>query len=452
MDRAHYRYLVYGFSLLAYGRLLYATPRTEFPALLGLFALLYAGYFLLMGSSLYRVAERPKLGREALFMGILYRILACSALPLLSDDYFRFIWDGRLLAQGLNPYALRPEELLSALPAGLTQELFARLNSPTYYTIYPPLNQGIFALAAWLSPTSEYGAVLLMKAFLLGAELGTLFLLRALLRQWGLPRHWLGFYALNPLIIVEICGNLHFEGLMIFFLLLSIYALQQQRLRWAAVAFSFSVGAKFLPLMFLPLLIRRLGWLQAILFGTIVLGLNAVAFLPFVEAGLQSKLGSSLGLYFRSFEFNASLYYVARWLGYQWMGYNVIHIAGRQLAALSFLLIWLITIFERKVTLGKLPLSMLAVLCVYLSFTVSVHPWYLSMAVALCVLTPFRFPLIWSALIPLTYSAYAPAQYRENLGLVAVEYSLVLLALTLDLWRYYRKDLALRTGISTENS
>ncbi|MEO0876545.1 MAG: hypothetical protein AAFY48_18235 [Bacteroidota bacterium] len=92
-------------------------------------------------------------------------------------------------------------------------------------------------------------------------------LLIRLLRYWSLPEERVLWYALNPLIIVEVVGNLHFEGAMIFFLLLGLWAL----LRWkgsdnkwwlaiSAVAMAMAVSSKLLPLLFFPFLIRRLGW------------------------------------------------------------------------------------------------------------------------------------------------------------------------------------------------
>ena len=104
------------------------------------------------------------------FLGVavVARLLLIGAFPQLSDDIYRFIWDGRLINQGVNPFAQLPAYYMqegTQLP-GLSPELFAQLNSPEYFTIYPPVAQAIFALACWLFPHSIFGSAVVMKVFL----------------------------------------------------------------------------------------------------------------------------------------------------------------------------------------------------------------------------------------------------------------------------------------------
>lgn len=400
----------------------------------------YAPFFLLYGW----VAARAKEGRLRFWIGVavLLRIVLLFAMPALSDDIYRFVWDGRLLAHGYNPFDHLPSYYLEAGIAvpGITEDLYRQLNSPEYFTIYPPVAQATFALAAWLSPLSLAGSALVMKLFLLICELGSLYLLWRLLDHFELPRTHLLLYALNPLIIVEITGNLHYEGAMIFFLLLALWWLVRERWTLSAVALALSIASKLLPLMFLPFLIRRLGWRRSLRFFA-VLGLALLLlFLPLANGVFFSNFGESLDLYFRKFEFNGSIYYFARWIGYQRVGYNLIFKLGPQLAMITFFGILFVAWLERDLRWRTLPARWLFAICLYLFLTTTVHPWYLGLPIVLCLFTPFRFPILWSGLIFLTYVNYSYEPYWENLWVVALEYGLVFAYMAWEWRRYWREE------------
>lgn len=430
---------VAGSLLLAFGVLYlgFGVDRMDFSSLFGSFLVSFAGYLLLV--------YRPQMSNLKLLigLGIALRLALVFAFPLLSDDIYRFIWDGHLVASGNNPFAQLPAFYLEPGQevAGLTPELFERLNSPDYYTIYPPIAQSVFTLAAWLSPNSWYGAAVVMKLFLLLCELGSLWLLWQLFRaqtqvpgaeskeptdqQTNRPTNLL-LYWLNPLIIVEIMGNLHFEGAMVFFLLLAYYLLQRSKWIAAAAAMAASVASKLLPLLLLPFLIRRLWgrpfWIFSVAFGACCL----LFFAPFLlSEEFISGFRSSLELYQRKFEFNASLYYLARAYGYYEIGWNQIARFGPLLAKLSAGGILLMALLDRRKDWASLAEGWMWAFLLYLLCATTVHPWYLSVPIVLCCFTRWRFPLVWSFLIMLTYTNYLTVPYQENLWLVAVEYLLV---------------------------
>lgn len=477
----------------------YGVDRTDFWSLIGAFLLAFGGYFALV----YRADSGRLLWLIGL--GIALRVALAFGFPLLSDDVYRFIWDGRLIMDGQNPFVELPAYYLEAgneVP-GLSPELFDRLNSPDYYTIYPPVAQGVFTLAVWGSPGSWYGAAVIMKLFLLACELGSLWLLLRLFsaRTQGarfsfkkarsvvgkgkvfnnlssessplssaegpgerehMPRTNLLFYWLNPLIIVEIMGNLHFEGAMVFFLLLAYYLLQRSKLVAGAVAMAAAVASKLLPLMLLPLLVRRLwGTSPQPLSGTFRLRLNGeglfsrnawrfirVTLVSFIQSGKRFYLfsiafgiacllffaplllspgflegfQSSLELYQKKFEFNASLYYVARAIGYWQVGWNQIATIGPLLAQVSAAGILLLALLDKRQDWASLPEGWMWAFVLYLLCATTVHPWYLSVPIVLCCFTRWRFPLVWSFLIMLTYASYVTEPYGELLWLVGLEY------------------------------
>ncbi len=397
------------------------------------------GIFFILYILIYKYTnEKSKI---AFFIGvsILLRFILLFALPNLSDDVYRFIWDGRLLLNGHNPFDYLPSYYIEnniSIP-GINEALFNKLNSPEYFTIYPPVAQGIFALACWLFPNSIIGSAITMKVFLFLCEVSSLFFLMKLLAHFQLPAKNILLYALNPLIIIELCGNLHFEAAMIFFLLGAIYFLVKNRMTLSAFSMALSIASKLLPLMFLPFLIKRLGWKKSIQYFAMVGFVIVLLFFPLLSGAFLNNFGASLDLYFQKFEFNASIYYAIRWVGYQVVGYNWIQSAGPTLAVIVLLGILAMTILEINFDWKNLFEKMLFAICLYLVFATIVHPWYVSLPIVLCLFTRFRFPILWSGLIFLTYINYSYEEYFENLWMVGIEYVLVFSYLIYELTKTY---------------
>jgi Gpi18-like mannosyltransferase len=233
-------------------------------------------------------------------------------------------------------------------------------------------------------------------------------------------------YALNPLVIIELTGNLHFESVMIFFLLLAVYLLMNEKLLFSAISMGLAIGTKLMPLVFLPLLIKRLGIGRSIRYYLVTGATVILLFIPFLNGEAISNYFSGLSLYFRVFEFNASVYYLIREVYFQTSSGTLITIAQVLLPVLTFLAIIIISLKQRVDGRQSIFLSMLFCLTIYFIFTNNVHPWNLTTLVMLSVFTGHRFVLIWSWAVILAYSAYRTFPYSENLWLVAIEYCLAL--------------------------
>ena len=412
----------------------YGVDQSDFSKLItyySIFFIFYVGVFYFL--------KAEKIVWYFIGLGILLRLILVFSFPNLSDDIYRFIWDGRLIHNGINPFNHLPGYFLESghEVAGITLDLFEKLNSPEYYTIYPPVSQAIFSFACWVSPNSYFGSALVMKAFMFLFECGSIYLIVQLLRHFSLPLKNVLIYTLNPLIVLEITGNLHFEGAMIFFLLLAIWLLVKKREHLSAIAFALSITSKLLPLMFLPFLIRRLGWKNSIWYF-LILGLTLlVCFSPLLNQTFINNFANSLDLYFQKFEFNASFYYLLRWIGMQVRGYNMIHTIGPLLGLIVLATISYRAYSENKIAYENIFSAFLFAICTYLFLATTIHPWYVAMPLVLCTFTRFRFPILWSGLIMLTYINYSYPDYFENLWVVGFEYFMVFGYLGFELRRFY---------------
>lgn len=376
-----------------------------------------------------------------IFAAIAFRLLVTFGVPNLSNDFYRFIWDGKLLSAGYHPFANTPSYYIEnniTLPG--TEGVYPNLNSKDYYTIYPPLAQFIFWFCVQVSD-SVYGALLALKILILAADVGVIFLLKNLLLRFKVPAQRALLYALNPLVIIELTGNAHFEAIMIFLLLLSCLFILRERLWLAAVFFAASVCIKLVPLIFLPAMFPLLGRKKALIFYGATAAICLLLFLPLLDLDIILGLKNSISYYFSRFEFNASLYYVIRAAGYFLVGYNIIYIAGAVLGMMAFIFILKISLDEKILNVHttsstQLPQSERNMLLffytamwsmlIYFLFTTTLHPWYITTLLTISTVTSFRFVALWTFTIFLTYSGYSAVGFDENLWIVAFEYITVI--------------------------
>jgi hypothetical protein len=366
------------------------------------------------------------------YWGILLRVLLIASLPKLSDDVFRFIWDGRLLFNLEDPYKYLPAHYLNSRLTGIGPELYEKLNSKEYFSIYPPFNQVFFFLSVLFSPNSEVWSMIILRVIILVFEIGNMRLIKQLLAHYKMPQKYGFIYWLNPLVIFELTGNLHFEGIVVFFLLLALLKYEQGKLNQSAIYFGASVATKFIPLIFLPLLIRKIGLKQVVVYGAIVLATLLISFLPLINTAHIWAIWESMSLYFQKFEFNGSIYYLVRWYGFETEGHNIIAKAGLWMMYATFGSIMLYSLLAKAK--GDWPKQMVWVWFFYLLFATTIHPWYVIPMLAMAVFSTKRFPLLWSGLIFLTYINYMGGDYIDRIDVVLIEYSVLLTAVLFDLF------------------
>lgn len=364
---------------------------------------------------------------------IILRIVLIASIPSLSDDYFRFIWDGNLVANGQNPYQFLPSELVqNSMSKFQAREVFDGMNSKNYYSVYPPLLQLIFGFAAFFSKGNILINIIGLRLFIILAEIGSIYLIIRILKYFNLPKSNVLIYAFNPLVILELTGNLHFEGITIFFTLLVFYWLvvktnSIKNISFTATFLAFASLIKLLPLIFIPLIINKIGWKKEYIFSFLVGIIIIIAFLPFINFAIINNISQSLNLYFQHFEFNASIYYLVRWLGIIVNNNNPIQFAGPLLSMMSFFIILWISFgkYAFRNSNNQIFIQALLVVSTYFIFATTVHPWYLTTLVAFTSLTNFRFAIVWSALAFLSYSAYQFSDFHENLWFILFEYFIV---------------------------
>jgi SAM-dependent methyltransferase len=353
---------------------------------------------------------------------VVLRLTLFPTLPGLSDDLFRYLWDGWLLVSGVSPYRFVPSD--PALAAFQGDLLFSLLNSPVFRSVYPPLSQFVFAPAGWVYAQWGWpaGAYALKGGFLALEVTGVILLYRAV-RALGLRPRLLALYAWNPLVLLVVAGSGHSEGGLVFGMGLLAVGVVSARPGTAWVGLALAVLSKGIPILLAPLLLRhqlaRHGSRTALLATLPGLALGAVLVLPFLGGGMVEAGLESSELYVRLFEFNAGLYFLAKEFGLFLTGGDWSKVLGpafRLLFLGGALWIWLRRPVADAVGWAS---AALLVFGVYLATATTVHPWYLVWGLVLLPFTSLtRGAWLWAswAAFP-TYLTYAGVRHGPLAGL-----------------------------------
>ena len=338
---------------------------------------------------LARSRSAPRPDRRALagclLLAVLWRLVLLGAAPLVSDDAYRYVWDGRVQQHGLNPLETTPADpALVHLHTDLTRRIDP--TSAVLPSIYPPLAQRFF-----LGVTLVHESVLAMAAAVLVCDLLIVGLIWRWLAATGRSPWWVLAYAWHPLVALEGAGGAHVDVAGALLLIGAAYALSRRRSLLAAVGLAGAVAVKFLPVVLLPLFWKRIRLVDAAA-GALLL---VLLYLPFLD-GWQLPVGS-LGTYLAQWRFNGPLF---RWLS-AWIGTAPV-IALAVAAGLAA------AVHARRTRDLDDPAAWVWPLAAAICLLPAIYPWYLVWMI------PFLGPVtlwplaVWTLGSMLTYTVWTP--------------------------------------------
>lgn len=387
-------------------------------------------------------------------VGVVMRALLFGSTPILEDDFYRYLWDGGISANGHNPYAYIPQEILASSPdSDVPNELremaresgvvIQRLNHRALGTVYPPVAQLGFALAHILKPWS-LGA---LRCTLLLFDALALILTFLLLHRLGRPVHHAAIYWWNPLVVKEIVNSAHMDVMVLPFALAALLMCLGQKPIRSGFMLALGIGTKIWPVLLLPVLLRTIRtprsrtWI-AVAVTVVVLLLLAWPMFPARDLGQESGFVR----YGERWEMNDALFMVVHRVadivakpfgsGTGERGVNI----GARLLAFGLLALWIGRLSYRPIR-DPMDTCTRVVLILGAAFMLSPtqFPWYYVWLVPFLALSPKPSLLLLTMMLPMYYLIFyfalrGNASVFHN-GLVWVEYAPVFLLI---IWEWRR--------------
>ncbi|MBL1218792.1 MAG: hypothetical protein D8M59_15030 [Planctomycetes bacterium] len=320
--------------------------------------------------------------------------------PSISDDIWRFLFDGRTLQSGHNPYLIAPAEVDPQQPRfDGESELAAKTNNRDLVTIYLPTSQLVFAGAATITPEAMWHdldrASAVYRGVFVAFELLAIVLLLVALRQAGRSPWWAILYAWHPLALTEVAASGHHDpvgyAIMVGALLLAHMAPTRTCTWPALLAFGGAVKPFPIPLAVIPLRTRPLRqWLIAAATGMVVCLALYLPFLATHDGEPLRRLWDTTQSFFWHWSFQGSVYSVLHEIG--------LTPENARRACLGMLAGVLVILYCARIDLWR---SARVFLFAALLFSTTAHPWYLLWAL---VLIPMSFsPAVWVASLTLPW-------------------------------------------------
>ena len=384
-----------------------------FPA--ALWTILAAGGLYLAACAL--IERHPKLDTR-LNVGIVIAVAVVMVgaqvpvIPTLSDDLFRYLWDGHVQSHGINPFQYPPD---AGELAGIRTPWHPLINNPSISTIYPPVAQIVFLIASalWHHPA-------MLKLLLVGCLGAATWFAWDVLRSRGEPGIRIVWLVWNPLVALEIGHSGHVDALAAMFVMMAIWLVERGRANGAWAALAGGMMAKLHPALLLPALRRRHGgWTGPATFALVCL----VVALPYLGAG--SRLFVGLGAYSGGWRFNNAAFGVISWIMPDravtealaptlvgWFGsYGLTAVPYDHFAPLTRITVMVALIGTIWLVSGRkweFDVQALWTFTALIAFLPAVFPWYAIVPAALLPLTAGRSRLTWpvaalTVLLPLSY-------------------------------------------------
>ncbi len=386
-------------------------PSTDQIVTLVCFKIILGFYFFIAAVNIKKIVNNRIWLPLIIFTGLVARVILIPSTPVLEDDFYRYLWDGAVTANGINPFEYSPLDIENdslQIPGKLIQlkkesgSVYENINHRHIRTIYPMLAQFTFAAAYLISPWQTWGWKLILLLF----DLILLFVLFRLLKYLKLPLIFISFYWLNPIVLHEFYSAAHMDLLALPFVSLSLFFFIKKKQTTAVILLAAATGFKVWPLILLPLYVWEIRTDKKLVLKNFLLciGIIIILFLPVLISGVDKSLG--FVRYAEAWVNNSAFYNLFSEL-INW----IISVAGLSfsydylLPRFGIGIIYLIILYFilRRKSENHFVFFEKTLLIVAILFLISPaqFPWYYNWIVPLLVIRPKAALLLYPVLLPL---------------------------------------------------
>lgn len=335
---------------------------------------------------------------------IILRIVFIPVHPVGSDDFYRYIWDGKVQANGINPYEYSPND--SALINLRTDLLPQKVNHANMKTLYPPLTEILFYAAYIIGGESYLG----LKTILLLFELMTLWGIFLILNKLKIDKKYLLLYTFSPLPIFQFFIDSHADGFGLAFIIFAIFFYLDKKNIISYILIGLSICIKPVGLLLIPLLLfTEKSFSERFKIIFIPAFICTAMYIPYTSSGEPFQ---ALIKFTENWTFNGIVFDIFN----SFMHNNQ---KVRLICGIIYFFIFLFITFSKKGFLEKIYLSIFLLLI----FSPVVHPWYVCWLAVLLPFIPRWSGIFYVSLVSLT----AITDLNYQLSGVWKEYTIVLI-------------------------
>ncbi len=369
-----------------------------------------------------RIILRRTISTRTLFLlilaGVLLRLVLIPVSPIGSDDYNRYLWDGKVISSGINPYRYSPAD--PSLAPLRSETLPSHINFPDMKTIYPPLAEILFYASYAISGESYIGLKILLFMF----EMGTILGIFLILKKLHLNRQNILIYVLCPLPFFQFFVDGHVDGFGIPLLVFAILSYLNDKKILSYSLIGMSICLKPLALIMVPILFfaenKFVERLKALF---VPLAICVLAYVPFVFTGAPFQ---ALGTFAQNWTFNGLVFDVLNFLLHD-------NQRTRLICALLLLIAYTPVVLSEKDIITKIFLSLILLFL----FSPVVHPWYLGWLAFLLPVNPKWSGITFVSLVSLTSFTLITYQltgiWKDYPAVLLFEYVPVLVFLAIEM-------------------
>lgn len=340
-----------------------------------------------------------------------------STLPILSDDFYRFIWDGHSWLHGIHAFAFTPAQHPCRADMPFSA-LMPDLNSPHYFTIYPAPSQICFTIAAGSGSANLFFGVLVLRILWLGIEILGIRALRAMENRGDLQAGTTWGWMLFPVLIQEGVGNLHSELPAIAGLAMLVLGMFRKSSGLQLLGITLAIQFKLIPVLLLGCIFPHEPWSRKIQWWLLSLVVNGVLLFGLLyQPEYAQHFSQSVKLYAETFRFHAMPFELIHWL----TGAGI-SLLGNVMRMVSLLVIAGLTVRVLRQQ-HQLPFGTMAtILAVYWLGSPVIHPWYLLMPVFMQLFSNTKWTWGWLGVSIFSYLAYMSVPDWLSTTGVVIEY------------------------------